>query len=154
MKCLRTCRLHFFPPVPRHGGLHLSVLHNVRGLGKSQYLNIVWRPSYHHNTRISIMGDPKISTSIYPPPLIPTDISLSQFLKRYNPDAVDGNKIILQDDRTERGRSGLSYDEVRDVGGLARRLRSEFGIGVGETVAISGLNSVSCSPASHYGGNQ
>jgi acyl-coenzyme A synthetase/AMP-(fatty) acid ligase len=82
----------------------------------------------------------KIYTPIYPPPHVSTNLSLPQFLNIYNPDAVSGEKIILEDDWT--GKS-VSYRGLRDTGAEhAWVLREKFGVGEGDVVAISGLNSV------------
>jgi 4-coumarate--CoA ligase len=82
-----------------------------------------------------------IYTSIYPPPHVPTDLSLSQFLTIYNPDSVSGDKIILEDDWT--GKS-VTYRGLRDrAAEHASVLRERFGVREGDVVAISGVNSVS-----------
>jgi 4-coumarate--CoA ligase len=83
----------------------------------------------------------KIYTSLYPPPHVPTNLSLSQFLTIYNPDSVSGDKIILKDDWT--GKS-VSYKGLRDrAAEHAWVLRERFGMREGDVVAISGVNSVS-----------
>ena len=92
------------------------------------------------------MASQKIYRSTYPPSDCPTNISLSQFLTIYNPDAVSPDKVILEDDWT--GRS-LTYSELRENSAKhAWSLRHMYGIEIGDVVAISGLNSVSCATRS------
>jgi acyl-coenzyme A synthetase/AMP-(fatty) acid ligase len=83
----------------------------------------------------------KIYTSLYPPPHVPINLSLSQFLTIYNPDSVSSDKIILEDDWT--GKS-VNYRGLRDrAAEHAWILRERFGVREGDVVAISGVNSVS-----------
>jgi len=86
------------------------------------------------------MSTPKIYRSIYLPPDIPTNLSLSQYLDIYNPDAVCDDKIILEDDWT--GKS-LTYRGIRDrAAEHAHALRSKLGLKEGDVVAICATNSV------------
>lgn len=39
----------------------------------------------------------RIYSSLHPPVKIPTDLSISQFLERYNPDDTPADKIIISD---------------------------------------------------------
>jgi acyl-coenzyme A synthetase/AMP-(fatty) acid ligase len=82
----------------------------------------------------------KLYTSIYPPPHVPTDVSLSQFLNNYNPDAVSNEKVVLEDDWTGKRVTygGLREDAARHAHGL----REKYGLGAGHVVGICGTNSV------------
>jgi 4-coumarate--CoA ligase len=82
-----------------------------------------------------------IYKSIYPPPHLRTDISISQFFSLYNPDAVLGDKVILEDDWTGMC---VTYRGLRE--GAARHawvLRDRWSVGVGDVVVVCGENSVS-----------
>jgi 4-coumarate--CoA ligase len=82
----------------------------------------------------------KLYTSIYPPPHVPTDISVSQFLNIYNPDGVSNEKVILEDDWTGNKVTygGLREDAARHAHGLQER----YSLGAGHVVGICGVNSV------------
>ncbi|KAH6673101.1 acyl-CoA synthetases/AMP-acid ligases II [Halenospora varia] len=91
----------------------------------------------------------KIYKSHYPPPHVPTDLSLSQFLTIYNPDSVLPDKIILEDDWS--GKS-LTYGGLREnAARFARGLREKFGerVGKGGVVGICGGNGVDHVQAIH-----
>ena len=82
----------------------------------------------------------KIYKSFYPPPHVPVNLSLSQFHSFYNPDAVLGEKIILEDDWM---RKTLTYRGLREKAAEhAWSLRNQLGLKPDEVVAISGPNSV------------
>ncbi|KAF2794516.1 acyl-CoA synthetases/AMP-acid ligases II [Melanomma pulvis-pyrius CBS 109.77] len=86
------------------------------------------------------MESPKIYHSTYPAPYCATNISLSQFLTDYNPDAVTRDKVILEDDWS--GRS-LTYGSLRSKAAEhAWSLRERYGLKAGDMVAISAPNSV------------
>ena len=82
-----------------------------------------------------------IYRSTYPPYHVPTDVSIPQFLQRYNPDDAPADKIILEDDWTGEK---LSYGDFRGplVAKRAWALRHDFGINEQDVVCISGWNSV------------
>jgi 4-coumarate--CoA ligase len=78
--------------------------------------------------------------SIYLPPHIPTNLSFSQYLNTYNPDAVSDSKTILEDDWT--GQS-LTYQGIRDIAARhADALKAKLGLQDGDVVAICAPNSV------------
>jgi acyl-coenzyme A synthetase/AMP-(fatty) acid ligase len=82
----------------------------------------------------------KIYQSIYPPPQLPTNLSLSQFVCKYNPDAVAGERVILEDDWT--GKS-VTYQGLRDKAAEhAWSLRAKYRLRQDDVIAISGPNSV------------
>ncbi len=90
------------------------------------------------------MESPKIYRSTYPAPYCATNISLSQFLANYNPDAVARDKVILEDDWS--GQS-LTYGSLRSkVAEHAWSLRERYGLKAGDVVAISAPNSVCIRP--------
>lgn len=96
------------------------------------------------------MTKQRIHRSSYPPPYIPTNLSVSQFLARYNPDAVPQDKIILEDDWTARE---ITYSCLRkEAARQAWALQQSFGLRPGDVVAISAPNSVCLSCFSLYPG--
>jgi len=92
------------------------------------------------STKLSENPKMKVYTSIYPPPYLPTDISISQFLNDYNPDAVSHDKVILEDDWTGKR---LTYGGLREAAAMhAHGLRERYGLGAGHVVGVCGVNSV------------
>lgn len=82
----------------------------------------------------------RIYTSSYPPPQVPTNLSVSQFLQSYNPDDVEGSKIICEDDWTGKK---ITYAGIReDSARGAYALRHALGLGEGDVVCICAPNSV------------
>lgn len=76
---------------------------------------------------------------IHPCPRIPIDVSLPQSLTLYNPDDVTGNKIIYEDDHTEKR---LSYDELRrNASRGARGFLNALNVKECDVVGICALNS-------------
>jgi 4-coumarate--CoA ligase len=87
----------------------------------------------------------RIYSSSYAPPVIPTNISISQLLQRYNPDDADANKIIVEDDWTGRT---LTYAGLREQSAKgAYGLRHVLGVQEGDVVCICAPNSVRICPA-------
>ncbi|KAF2642996.1 acetyl-CoA synthetase-like protein [Massarina eburnea CBS 473.64] len=83
---------------------------------------------------------PQIHHSPYPAPQIPTNLSIPQFLLRYNIDDVAATKVICDDDWTGKT---VSWSGIRE--GSARAafgLRGLVGVGRGDVVAICAPNSV------------
>ena len=82
----------------------------------------------------------RIYTSSYPAPHVPTNLSLSQLLQRYNPDDVDGHKVICEDDWSGKRitYAGIREDSARGAYGL----RHMIGLKEGERVCICAPNSV------------
>ncbi|KAL1611821.1 hypothetical protein SLS60_000041 [Paraconiothyrium brasiliense] len=86
------------------------------------------------------MSSPKIYISPYPPPQVPTDVSVSQLLQLYNPDDVEGEKVICEDDWTGRK---ITYAGIREDGARgAYGLRIVAGVEEGDVVCISSMLSV------------
>lgn len=72
---------------------------------------------------------------------VPTDLSLSQFIARNNPDDVSSDRVIASD-FDNPGRS-LTFGELRKRAAQgAASLRYAFGMGEGDVVCIYGQNSV------------
>jgi 4-coumarate--CoA ligase len=72
--------------------------------------------------------------------VIPTNISVSQFLQLYNSDDTEGDKIIIEDDWTKRK---LTYAGVREQSAKgAFGLRNVMGVQEGDVVCICAPNSV------------
>lgn len=87
------------------------------------------------------MTTQRIYRSSYPPPHIPTNISVSQLLQLYNPDDAEEGKIICEDDWTGKK---LTYSGIRDESAKgAFGLRHDLGLGEGDVVCICAPNSVS-----------
>jgi len=83
----------------------------------------------------------KIYNSHYPPPFVPTDLSLSQFLTKYNPDGVKDDKVILEDDWSGKV---ATYGGLRiEAGKLASGLKARFEIEENTVVGVCGVNGVS-----------
>lgn len=81
-----------------------------------------------------------IYRSTYPPPHCPTNLSLSQYLTQYNPDAVPQDKIILEDDWTGQV---LTYAGLRKEAAChAFSLRAKYNLKAGDVVVVSAPNSV------------
>lgn len=82
----------------------------------------------------------RIYRSSYPPPQVPTNVSIPQLLQLYNPDDVEGDKIICDDDWTGRR---LTYAGVRAESAKgAFGLRHTMGVEEGDVVCICAPNSV------------
>ncbi|KAF2025801.1 acyl-CoA synthetases/AMP-acid ligases II [Setomelanomma holmii] len=82
----------------------------------------------------------RIYQSTYPAPYCPTNLSISQYLTQYNPDAVSKDKIILEDNWTGHD---LTYASLREQAARhAWSLSRKYNLGVGDVVAISAPNSV------------
>ncbi|KAF2837367.1 acyl-CoA synthetases/AMP-acid ligases II [Patellaria atrata CBS 101060] len=82
----------------------------------------------------------RVYRSYYPPPHVPTDVSISQYLEIYNPDFVANDKIIFEDDWTGRK---LTYGSLRkEAAKGAWGLKYLFGIQEGDVVGICAFNSV------------
>ncbi|KAF9735111.1 phenylacetyl- ligase [Paraphaeosphaeria minitans] len=86
------------------------------------------------------MHSPKIYTSPYPPPQVPSNFSVSQLLQLYNPDDVEGNKVICEDDWTGKKitYAGIRVESARG----AYSLRHYVGVNEGDVVCICAPNSV------------
>lgn len=83
----------------------------------------------------------KIYTSIFPPPTTPRNLSVSQFLARYNPDDVPASKTIVCD--FDNPQHSLTYGELRTRAAQgAASLRSLAGMQEGDVVCLFGQNSV------------
>ena len=83
----------------------------------------------------------RIYESTYGPLHVPTDVSVPQFLLRWNPDDVHPNKVIASD--FDNPTSKLTYGDVRSrpahgATGLVNRM----GVKEGDVVVLFGLNSV------------
>ena len=83
----------------------------------------------------------RVYRSDYPPPHIPSNVSVSQLLQLYNPDDIEPGKIICEDDWTGRK---LTYSGVReDAAKGAYGLRHVMQLNEGDVVCICAPNSVS-----------
>ena len=83
----------------------------------------------------------RIYRSEYPPPHVPTNVSISQLLKIYNPDDVNGDKIICEDDWTGKK---ITYASIREESGKgAFGLAHILNLAEGDVVCICAPNSVS-----------
>ncbi|KAH7119862.1 acyl-CoA synthetases/AMP-acid ligases II [Dendryphion nanum] len=82
----------------------------------------------------------RIYRSDYPPPNVPTNVSVSQLLQLYNPDDVEGKKIICEDDWTGKNitYAGIREQSAKGAFGLAHIL----GLKEGGVVCICAPNSV------------
>ncbi|KAF2440346.1 putative amp dependent CoA ligase [Karstenula rhodostoma CBS 690.94] len=86
------------------------------------------------------MPSPVIYKSPYPAPQVPLNLAVSQLLQKYNPDDVEGDKVICEDDWTG-GRityAGIAEQSARG----AYALRHFVGINEGDVVCICAPNSV------------
>jgi acyl-coenzyme A synthetase/AMP-(fatty) acid ligase len=82
----------------------------------------------------------KIYRSTYPPAYCPTNLSISQYLTQYNPDAVYKDKIILEDNWTGHA---LTYGGFHNnTARHAWSLKEKYSLVAGDVVAISAPNSV------------
>jgi 4-coumarate--CoA ligase len=86
------------------------------------------------------MPSPRVYTSPYPAPRVPTDLSVSQLLQLYNVDDVEGDKVIYEDDWTGRK---ITYAGIREESAKgAYGLRNLVGVNAGDVVCICAPNSV------------
>ncbi|KAF1958576.1 acyl-CoA synthetases/AMP-acid ligases II [Byssothecium circinans] len=86
------------------------------------------------------MPQHRVYRSPYPAPQFPTDLSISQLLQRYNPDDVQGDKVICEDDWTGQT---LTYGSLREGSAKgAYGLRHLVGVEEGDVVCICAPNSV------------
>ncbi|KAF2476710.1 acyl-CoA synthetases/AMP-acid ligases II [Lindgomyces ingoldianus] len=86
------------------------------------------------------MAAHRVYRSNYPPPQIPTNVSVSQLLQRYNPDDVESGKVICEDDWTGKK---LTYSGIREESAKgAYGLRHVMGLREGDVVCICAPNSV------------
>ncbi|KAF2735574.1 putative amp dependent CoA ligase [Polyplosphaeria fusca] len=84
------------------------------------------------------MSPPRIYQSPYPAPEVPTNLSISQFLQRYNPDDIAADKIIFDDDWTGEK---LTYSGIREESAKgAHGLRHMLGLKEGDVVCICAPN--------------
>ncbi|OAG10739.1 amp dependent CoA ligase [Paraphaeosphaeria sporulosa] len=92
------------------------------------------------NVHSTTMHSPKIYTSPYPAPVVPPNLSVSQLLQLYNPDDVEGDKVICEDDWTGKRitYAGIRVDSARG----AYALRNYVGVNEGDVVCICAPNSV------------
>ncbi|OAA57615.1 acyl-CoA synthetases/AMP-acid ligases II [Niveomyces insectorum RCEF 264] len=82
-----------------------------------------------------------IYQSSYPALNVPTDVSISQYLLRVNPDDVSPSKVIMSD--FENPAHTLTYGELRTRSAqAAATLRHGHGMAEGDVVCILGQNSV------------
>ncbi|KAM5351010.1 hypothetical protein ACJ41O_003733 [Fusarium nematophilum] len=90
----------------------------------------------------------RIYTSPYPPPHVPTNQGISQFLLQTNPDDTHPDKVILVDfDNPSRE---LTYAGLRDNAARdAAILRHDFGLKQGDVVCIYAHNSVDWASMAH-----
>lgn len=87
------------------------------------------------------MANEKIVRSIYAPVSVPDDISLPQFMTRYNPDNVRKDKVVHVD--LIEGKE-LTYGGLREAAGrCAWGLKSRLGLKPGSIVSVLAQNSVS-----------
>ena len=92
------------------------------------------------NVHGTTMSSPKIYTSPYPSPRVPRNLSVSQLLQLYNPDDVEGDKVICEDDWTGRK---ITYAGIREQSARgAYALRNYVGVNEGDVVCICAPNSV------------
>lgn len=99
-----------------------------------------------------IMTRQRIHQSSYPSPYVPTNLSVSQYLTRYNPDSVPPNKVILEDDWTVRA---ITYSSLRkEAARAAWALQQSFNLKPGDVVAISAPNSVCLMYENHTSGKE
>ena len=86
------------------------------------------------------MPSHRIYTSSYPPPQVPTNLSVSQLLQLYNPDDVEGDKVICEDDWTGKK---ITYAGIRAESAKgAYGLREMMGLSERDVVCICAPNSV------------
>ena len=92
------------------------------------------------------------STAIYrsraPPPVLPTNISISEFLLTYNPDDIPDDKVVLCEfDDPSRS---LTYASVRQLAAQAAAgLIATLSMKKGDTICILGENSVNWALLAH-----
>lgn len=83
-----------------------------------------------------------------PPIHIPTDLSISQLLTRYNPDDVPADKVVLED--LEALGDKLTYGGLRRESAIcAGGLRDVCGVRPGDAIVIYGENSVAWARLAH-----
>ncbi|KAF2489670.1 acyl-CoA synthetases/AMP-acid ligases II [Lophium mytilinum] len=90
----------------------------------------------------------RIYQSIYPDNHVPTNLSVAQFLLRYNPEDVTDDKVILQD-LDSQGKA-LTYGDFRHgaaVGGAV--LVDAFNLSAGDAVLVVAPNSVNWALLAH-----
>lgn len=86
----------------------------------------------------------RIYTSSYPAPQVPTNLSVPQLLQLYNPDDVQDDKLICEDDWTG---GAITYAECRRQSARgAYGLRYLIGLQEGDALCICAPNSVPCRP--------
>jgi acyl-coenzyme A synthetase/AMP-(fatty) acid ligase len=91
---------------------------------------------------------PRIYESTHPDIHVPTNLSVHQFLTRYNTEDTPRDKVILED--LESGGRTLTYGGLRDEAALgAGYLVGALGLLPKDTVAIYAPNSVNYAIAAH-----
>lgn len=86
------------------------------------------------------MSSPKVYHSEYPPPHIPTNVSVSQLLHLYNPDDTEGSKVICEDDWTGKSITFAGVREEAAKGAFGLKHMIDFN--EGDVVCICAPNSV------------
>lgn len=98
-------------------------------------------------TKIKMGGN--IYHSQYPTPSVPTDLSVSQFLLRSDPDDTHPDAVVLADFDAPEERfvtyGGIRRNSSRD----AAILRNEYGLHQNDVVCIYGFNSVYWASLAH-----
>ncbi|KAF2502607.1 acyl-CoA synthetases/AMP-acid ligases II [Lophium mytilinum] len=90
---------------------------------------------------------PRIYESIIPEIHVPTNLSVHQFLTRYNPEDVAPDKVVWEE--ADGGRT-MSHGGVRDEAAIgAACLTSALGLHPGDVVAIYAPNSINYGIAAH-----
>jgi 4-coumarate--CoA ligase len=89
-----------------------------------------------------------IYTSENPPILVPRELSLSQFLLKYNPDSVPADKVIFNE--LENPSKQLTYGSIRKLAAIgAAGLKAKLNLQPGDYVIILGRNSVDWAHLAH-----
>jgi hypothetical protein len=111
--------------------------------------NIVPLPyPFLHFSNIRKMAPVRVYKSPFAAPFIPTDVSISQFLNRHNPDDVPLDKPILSDFDTPG--NSITFGGLREKAALcAAGLRSVLALSEGDVVSIFGQNSVNWMVLAH-----
>jgi long-subunit acyl-CoA synthetase (AMP-forming) len=90
----------------------------------------------------------RIYHSIYPDNHVPTNLSVAQFLLRYNPEDVTDDKVILQDFDSQG--NTLTYGDFRHgAAAAAAVLVDTFNLSAGDAVLAFAPNSVNWALLAH-----
>jgi acyl-CoA synthetase (AMP-forming)/AMP-acid ligase II len=103
--------------------------------------------SYTSLTSVTMAQTTTIYESPYPDMLIPTDMSMSQYMVRSNPDDVADDKVIFSD--LEEPHDSVTYAGLREDTAKNAAWLQSIGLQPGDTVAMYATNSVAWIMAAH-----